>query len=189
MTLTDHSQQSPQAIRKGEGIGASGHPTRPSDRESTGRGNLRDRNFRGATRDQHQELEADNDVAMALVTRAANTIDTLQSRCNQLEANAIDLRDRLKNETEAAERVIKDWERLATAMKAQLQECETRIAGLQERLEAAEARAEAGEVRARAAEQQANVEEEISSSFREKILSAFGSGSQTHAAIDAVVST
>ena len=177
MTLTDTIHQPP--LRKGEAIGAGFH-TRSSDKDSAGRGN---------PRDQTEEAETDNDVAFALVTRAANTIDVLQNRCNQLETNTAELRDRLKTETETAERVIKDWERLATAMKAQLQDCETRIAGLQERLEAAEARAEAGETRALAAEQQANVEEEISSTLREKILSAFGSGSHTQAAIEAVVNT
>lgn len=188
MSLTDHSQQPPQATRKGEGISGSGNNSRLSDRETTGRGNQRDRNFRGGSRDRREEPEADNDVALALVTRAANTIDVLQSRCNQLDADANELRERLKTETETAERVIKDWERLATAMKAQLQECETRIAGLQERLEAAEARAEASETRAEAAEQQATVEEEIASSLREKILSAFASGSPTQTAIDSIVS-
>lgn len=185
MTLTDITHQ--PATRKGEGLGTTGFHTRSSDKDGTTRGNLRDRNYRATSREEPEEPETDNDVAFTLVTRAANTIDILQNRCNQLETDAAELRNRLKTETETAERVIKDWERLATAMKTQLQECETRIAGLQERLEAAEARAEAGESRARDAERQASLEEEISSSLREKILLAFGSGSQTQAAIEAVV--
>lgn len=187
MSLTDHSQQPTQMIRTNNGINASGFSSRLLDKEMAARGN-RDRNHRAAAREQLADTDDDNDIALDLVSRAANTIDVLQTRCNQLEANAAELRERLKTETETAERVIKDWERLATAMKTQLGECETRIAGLQQRLEAAEARAEAGESRAQAAEQQATVEEEIASSLREKILAAFGSGSHTQAAIESVVS-
>ena len=190
MTLTEQSQQPAHTIKQDEGTtGSSGDQTRAPDTESPVRTTRRDRNFRSVSRDQQKELEADNDLALELVTRAASTIDILQSRCHQLEANANDLRERLKTETETAERVIKDWERLATAMKTQLQDCETRISGLQQRLEAAEARAEAGETRAEAAEQQATIGEEIASSFREKIISAFGSGSQAQAAMEAVVNT
>lgn len=184
MTLTELTHQ--PITRKGEGHGAVGFHIRSSDKDSAARGNLRDR-YRASSREEAEEPETENDVAFALVTRAASTIDMLQNRCAQLETDAAELRNRLNTETETAERVIKDWERLATAMKSQLQECETRITGLQERLEAAEARAEAGESRAREAERQASLEGEISSSLREKILMAFGSGLQTHATSEGVV--
>ncbi len=170
MSVTDREDQPAQFARRLGGIATANFHSRHLD--------LRDKTARSAARDHYKDLEGENEVALTLVSRAAATIEVLQTRCTQLEVVATELRDRLKSEAEGSERVIKEWEALAGAMKTQLHECESRIVEMQAKLEAAEARAQAEEVRAEAAEHQAGMEEEIAASLRDKIILTLGTTPQ-----------
>lgn len=170
MSVTDRGDQPPQFSKRLDSVATTTFHSRHLD--------LRDKTARSAARDHYKDLEGENEVALTLVSRAASTIEVLQTRCTQMELVVTDLRERLKSEAEGSERVIKEWESLAGAMKTQLHECESRIMELQAKLEAAEARAQAEEVRAEAAEHQAGMEEEIAASLRDKIILALGATAQ-----------
>lgn len=179
MSMTERGEQPPQFARRAEVAVATSFHSRHLD--------LRDKNSRNAARDHYKDLEGENDVALTLVSRAATTIEVLQTRCAQLDLVVAELRERLKSEAEASERVIKEWETLAGAMKTQLHEGEARMAELQQKLDDAEARAKSEEVRAEAAEHQAGMEEEIASALRDRIIMALGSTAQVQPMVGALV--
>lgn len=143
--------------------------------------------------------EADYDSAFRLLQMASEAIDVLHDRCRRLEIDAREVGERAKIEADSSERVIKDWERLATALKAHLatsdaahaetqakfEAAESRRAALEDLLKstedralALEARAVAAESRADAAEQRAAREIEVAATFRDTIIQTFGLGSR-----------
>lgn len=134
--------------------------------------------------------------ALRLVQRASAAIDILQDRCRRLEHDVWETNERFRIEAESTERVIKDWENLATALKDRLTKSEHALAetnqklklseehasGLAARAQAGESRAETSEMRAReaeahasSAEQMAAAEADFASSFRRAVIETLGS--------------
>lgn len=135
--------------------------------------------------------------AYQLIQKASETFDALQERYRRLDAEMRKSNERFRSELHEAERVIKDWERLATGLKAQLERSEAHGAELQQRLTvfenrvefletelkasedrlaASQALLEEAERRARAAEDLAAEEIKLAASFREKIAETFNPG-------------
>lgn len=134
--------------------------------------------------------------ALRLVQRASAAIDILQDRCHRLEHDIWETNERFRIEAESTERVIKDWENLATALKDRLAKAEHALgeanqklkaseeqaSGLAARAQASETRAETSEMRAReaeahasSAEQMAAAEADFASSFRRAVIETLGS--------------
>ncbi len=153
---------------------------------------------------QSRQSDTEYTSAFRLVQKASEAIDVLQERCRRLESDIRDTNERSKSEAESSERVIKDWERLANALKAQLSKTEANLADAQQTLKALEERAGAAEIRiqeneqklqasdlraqeaearAMAAEQLASQESELALSFQHTIMEAFGTGSRLSSAL------
>lgn len=117
----------------------------------------------------------DFDQAVDLLNRASDTMDGLKTRCDQLEENAQVEAERFAAELGAARAHAAEWERRATAIKAQLYDSEGRVSDLQLRVAALTQRAEQAEARAAEAEQQALETSEQAMRYHEKIITLFGS--------------
>ncbi len=162
------------------------------------------RTLRVGNLSQSRQNDTEYTSAFRLVQKASEAIDVLQERCRRLEADIRDTNDRSKSEAESSERVIKDWERLANALKAQLSKTETNLTEAQQtlksleeraaaaearvqqneqRLQASDIRAQDAEARASAAEQLASQESELALSFQHTIMEAFGTGSRLSSAL------
>ena len=137
--------------------------------------------------------------ALRLVQRASAAIDILQDRCRRLEHDVWETNERFRIEAESTERVIKDWENLAAALRDRLAKSENSLGeanqklkaadeqalGLAARAQASESRSEANEMRAReaeahasSAEQTAAAEADFASSFRRAVIETLGSDSR-----------
>ncbi|HEX4766839.1 MAG TPA: hypothetical protein VH414_11250 [Lichenihabitans sp.] len=162
------------------------------------------RALRAGSLTQARQGDAEYTSAFRLVHKASEAIDVLQERCRRLESDIRDTNERSRSEAESSERVIKDWERLATALKAQLSKteanladaqqslkaleeraaaAETRIQETEQRLQASDLRAQEAETRAMAAEQLASQESELALSFQHTIIEAFGTDSRLSSAL------
>ena len=150
--------------------------------------------------------ESDYTSVLRLIQKASDAIDNLQDRCRRLENDVLETNERLQAEATSSERVIKDWEQLATTLKAKLttmeadlaaalqkvksaderaNAAETRAQASESRLQASYTRAHDAEARATAAEKRVAKEIELATSFRQKIIETFGSGSRLSALLDA----
>lgn len=123
-------------------------------------------------------------AAIALIERASATIDSLQARCRQLEAEASGIRKRAKLEVKAAEALADDWQKLARATKGQLEASERRLGLTKQYAEAAEERAELAKQRLEAMQQIAAAEAEQFARIHDRIVAAFGVGSRAHLALE-----
>ena len=162
------------------------------------------RALRSGSLAQSRQSDTEYTSAFRLVQKASEAIDVLQERCRRLESDIRDTNERSKSEAESSERVIKDWERLANALKAQLSKTEANLTDAQQTLKALEERAAAAEIRiqeneqrlqasdlraqeaesrAMAAEQLASQESELALSFQHTIMEAFGTGSRLSSAL------
>ena len=128
----------------------------------------------------------DYETAFGLLDHASKALDTLLSRCQQLEAQIVEVNERSRADAAAAEEVTAQWQKLATAMKSQVEEYEKRLGAMKQRAEIAEARADAVKERAYAAEQVASEKEDLSTRFHDKVVAAFGIGSRAHGVLEAV---
>lgn len=128
----------------------------------------------------------DYETAFGLLDQASTALDTLLNRCQQLEMRVVEVSERAKAEAEAAEDVAAQWQKLAGAMKAQVDEYERRLAAMKQRAETAEAKAEAIQSRVSVAEQAASEKEDLSTRFHDKVVAAFGIGSRAHGVLEAV---
>ena len=171
---------------------------------SEGWGKPEPRALRAGSLAQARQGDAEYTSAFRLVHKASEAIDVLQERCRRLEAEIRDTNERSRSEAESSERVIKDWERLANALKAQLSKTEANLADAQQslktleeraaaaeiriqeneqRLQASDLRAQEAEARAMAAEQLASQESELALSFQHTIMEAFGTDSRLSSAL------
>lgn len=136
------------------------------------------------TRDHSASSRRDFNAAIELIEKASEAIDVLQARCRQLQTEIKEVRERSRLEVEAAESIAAEWQTLARATKAQLDDCENRLALTKQAADAAEARAEQTKERLESVQHLASEEAEQSARFHDKIVSAFGVGSRVHTALD-----
>ena len=197
MSVLSDNKGDPQDGSKGKRLVSIENETRQNPYGSSGWAKPEARLSRMTGPTQQRSSETEYESAFRLVQKASEAIDTLQERCRRLEVSVRETNDRIKSEAETSERVIKDWENLAGALKAQLSKTEAGLAEAQQKLKAmedrataaetraqsSEARAEANEIRAQEAERYAAQEIELASSFRHTILETFGSGSRLSSAL------
>ncbi len=131
-------------------------------------------------------LRRDYETALNLLQRASDAFPVLMRQCQKLENEIRQLRVQAQADLNAANQVTDQWHQLALALKAKVDENEVEIARLKQRIEAAEERMAAGQQHADAVQQQASVAIGITTLFHDKIVEAFGVGSQAHAALDLI---
>lgn len=135
---------------------------------------------------QQSPQRRDYETAFGLLDHASKALETLLNRCQQLQAHIGEITERSRADVEAAEEVTAQWQKLAGAMKSQVEEYEKRLSAMKQRAEAAEMRAEAVKERAEAAERAAFEKEDLSTRFHDKVVAAFGIGSRAHGVLEAV---
>lgn len=137
-------------------------------------------------KEQSAKPRRDYETAFGLLDQASKALDALLNRCQQLEVQLGDVTERAMADAAAADEVTAQWQKLASAMKTQVEEYEKRLGAMRQRAELAEARAEAVKERADAAEQFASEKEDLSTRFHDKVVSVFGIGSRVHGVLEAV---
>ena len=131
-------------------------------------------------------LRRDYEMAFDLLTRASSAFQVLMARCQQLEAEIRQVKDQAWADVDAANQVKKQWQQLAATLKMHLEDSDSQLTALKQRIEASEARVAAEQEAAQAAEQHAAVAIDLTTLFHDKIVAAFGIGSPAHSALDAV---
>ena len=129
-------------------------------------------------------LPRDYETAYNLLQRATEAFPVLMRRCEVAEAEVVEIRSQAQAEVAAAREVAAQWHHLALALKEKLEETETQITALEERVATAEADLATGRRQIDDAEQQAHVAMGITTLFHDKIVEAFGVGSPAHATLD-----
>jgi hypothetical protein len=129
-------------------------------------------------------LRRDYETALNLLQRASEAVPILLQQCQALDTELREVRQQSEKDLHAANKVTDQWHQLALALKAKIDENDREITALRERIEAAEARFAAGEQQADAVRQQASTAIGIATLFHDRIVEAFGVGSQAHAAMD-----
>lgn len=124
------------------------------------------------------------EVAFDVLKRGAEALDELQHRCEELRAEIVALTERSRVELEASERQTREWQQLATVMKAKYEDSQVQLSDMEARAEAAESRAEDAERRAETAELRANRMERTATDLHDEILAVFGNFSAERAAIE-----
>ena len=81
------------------------------------------------------------EVAFDVLKRGAEALDELQHRCEELRAEIVALTERSRVELEASERQTREWQQLATVMKAKYEDSQVQLSDMEARAEAAESRA------------------------------------------------
>lgn len=124
--------------------------------------------------------QTDLDAALDMLTRAAQAMDILQARYQQVESYARDIAERAERDLAKAYGQIKDWEARAVAGEAKLDEATLRaddadrnLEVAQRRAEQAEQQAEAAQRRAAQAERNATESREWLECFHDKIVASF----------------
>ena len=124
------------------------------------------------------------EVAFDVLKRGAEALDDLQHRSEELRAEIEAITERSRADLEAAERQTREWQQLATVMKAKYEDAQSQIGELEARVEAAEQEIEDVEHRAAQSEQRAVKMERLATDLHDEIMSAFGSYSAERAALD-----
>ena len=127
------------------------------------------------------------EVAFDVLKRGAEALDELQHRCEDLRAEIDALSERSRADLEAAEHETREWQQLATVMKAKYEDSRAQLGTMETRAEAAESRAQEVERRVEASEQRANRMERLASDLHDEIIAAFGSYTAERAAIDGII--
>ncbi len=124
--------------------------------------------------------QADLDVALDMLTRAAQAMDILQARYQQVESYARDIAQRAERDLASAYGQIKEWETRALASEAKLEEQTTRADDAEGQAQAAlrgaeasERHAEVAQHRAEQAERGASEAREWLECFHDKIVASF----------------
>ncbi len=135
----------------------------------------------------------DFDMATELLDRASKAFELLIGRCQSLEHDLDQQKERARAQAAEQGDAIEQWKRLASGLKVQAEASDQAMAALRQRCEAAEARAVAAEMRAadleRASTQaasQAALAEQLSTKLHDKVVVAFGIGSRAHSVLEAV---
>ena len=124
------------------------------------------------------------EVAFDVLKRGAEALDDLQHRSEELRAEIEAVTERSRADLEVAERQTREWQQLATVMKAKYEDAQSQIAELEARVEAAEQEIEDVEQRAAVSEQRAVKMERLATDLHDEIMSAFGSYSAERAALE-----
>ena len=131
-------------------------------------------------------LSRNYETAFDLLARASEAFQLLSDRCQQLEAELRGVKEKAWADVEAASDTTKQWQQLASALKMHLEDSEQRVGVLKDKLKDAEARLAEARERAGTADQQAASAMDLTIRFHDKIVAAFGIGSQAHASLDAL---
>ena len=132
-------------------------------------------------------------TAFDLIDRAAEALDALVRRCDELKTQMRADAERARAEGAAQDEVIAQWQRLGSGMKSQAEETDRQLQAMKARAEAAEARAAGAEARAmalqqasEAAAQRATAAENLAKEFHDKVVATFGTGSRAQTALKLV---
>lgn len=118
--------------------------------------------------------EVDFSKAATLLDRATTAIQHLTARRDELEEAAAAREEFYAEKLRQLQEHASEWERRAKVIKAQLHDCESRMAEQQNRLETMTYRAETAESRAQLAEQQAADARNHLQMYHDKIVDTFG---------------
>jgi chromosome segregation ATPase len=122
-------------------------------------------------------------TALSLLECAAKALEILYDRRDHLEATIEDLSMRAEGAVVSAQAKVLDGQKLAAALRNEIQDLERRLVLMQQRAELAESQLEAERDRAEAAECQAADVLNLSQGLHSKIMSSFGRGSSAHKAL------
>jgi hypothetical protein len=131
-------------------------------------------------------LRRDYETAFNLLQRASEAFPVLMRQCQRLEGEVRQIRVQAKADITAANGVTEQWHQLAMALKDKLDESERELAATRQRLSVAEMQMASDRRQADDAEHQASIAIGITTLFHDKIVEAFGVGSQAHSALDLV---
>ncbi len=135
----------------------------------------------------------DFDMATELLDRASQAFDLLINRCQTLERDLDEERERGRARAAEQDETIEQWKRLASGLKGQVDVLEQASAASKARSDAAEARALAAERKLVAQERasaqaaaRAATSDQLSTKLHDKVVAAFGIGSRAHPVLEAV---
>lgn len=131
-------------------------------------------------------LRVPSDTALDLLGEVAAALTTLMGRCKTLESALAAAKDEARAEIETARDVAREWQEVASTLKAKVDDADRTLAAMRSRAEAAERELAETQATADRSQQAAAEAECLSSLFQEKVIASFGIGSAGHSILENV---
>lgn len=160
-----------------------GQPPVPADRVAA------ERPASPVTRPRPLTVERDRqlpDVALGLLSEVSSALPALMQRCRTLETELATSQEQAGVELRALKEVAREWQRVANVLKAQVEQLQQDATGLRARAEAAEQETATVKGSVDKMQHAAAEAECLTLLFQNKVIAAFGAGSESHAILQSV---